>query len=285
MSIGKPCGGQERINSKAEVKQRISLRNIFCIIAKQISYILNTIKHIPNIITLANLTFGLFAIMLAFNDQLSMASYCILIGAFFDFFDGLSARILKVSSDIGKQLDSLADIITFGVAPSFIVFNLLIGFEKEFNFSQYVYAILQNETHYYLPFLALLIPLFSALRLAKFNVDKNQTDSFTGLPTPANALFYIAIPIAIQYQNDNVILQFLIEKEVLSFSVILLCWLMNSKIKYIALKFKSLKSKDHFMQFILIALSSILLLILHFVAIPIIILLYTVLSLINTLRK
>ena len=105
-----------------------------------------------------------------------------LIGAFFDFFDGFFARLLKVSSDIGKQLDSLADLITFGVAPSIIVMHILL-FQNQ-----------DNTSFSNMHFVALIIPIFSALRLAKFNVSTNQDDSFIGLPTPANALFFISIP-------------------------------------------------------------------------------------------
>jgi len=230
-------------------------------------------RHIPNLFTLGNLFFGLLAIKFAYSNELFFASICILSGAFLDFFDGFFARLLKVSGELGKQLDSLADLVTFGVAPSVIVFKLiLMGDSNEFNFDTLAY-------------IAFLIPLFSAYRLAKFNIDTNQFDTFIGLPTPANALFFIAIPIASHFENDSFLLEFLSQKIVLILFVLIMCWLMVSSLPFIALKFKSYKWTGNQNRFILIGLSILLLLLFHFVAVPIIILLYTVLSFINNPRK
>lgn len=132
-------------------------------------------KHIPNSITCCNLISGCIAIVFALDGMLTMALLFIIIGAVFDFFDGMSARLLGVSSPIGKELDSLADVVTFGVAPSCIIFSFLSGFHQHF---------------IPLPFVAFIMAAFSALRLAKFNLDERQTTSFIGLPTPANALFW-----------------------------------------------------------------------------------------------
>ena len=131
-------------------------------------------KHIPNTITCCNLISGCIAIYFAFQGDYSLALLSIIIGAVFDFFDGMSARLLHVSSPIGKELDSLADVVTFGVAPSSIVFEYLCSFHE----------------HLVIPFIAFVMAAFSALRLAKFNLDERQTTSFIGLPTPANALFW-----------------------------------------------------------------------------------------------
>jgi CDP-diacylglycerol--serine O-phosphatidyltransferase len=175
-----------------------------------------------------------------------------------------------VSGELGKQLDSLADLITFGVAPSVIVFQLILSSESEPSTIAYT---------------AFLIPLFSAYRLAKFNIDSNQSDTFIGLPTPANALFFISIPIATYFNGEDVLLEFLSQKTVLIVFVISLCLLMVSSINFIALKFKTFNWKGNEHRFILVGISVILLLLFHFVAVPIIILLYTVLSLINKPRK
>ncbi len=145
-------------------------------------------KHIPNTITCCNLVSGCIAIVFALNGNAQFALVWIIIGAVFDFFDGMSARLLGVSSPIGKELDSLADDVTFGVAPSSIVFNFLCG---------YHYHELPSLLAVSVPFLAYVMAAFSALRLAKFNLDERQSTSFIGLPTPANALFWGALIVGI----------------------------------------------------------------------------------------
>ena len=140
---------------------------------------MNAIKrNIPNIITLANLTCGLFAIIFAFQGDLKVASFCVFLGAFFDFFDGLAARLLKVSGELGKQLDSMADMVTFGVLPALFLFK---------------WAALTPSNLHWLAYSAVLIPVFAAFRLAKFNLDSTQSDAFIGLPTPAAALLTVTI--------------------------------------------------------------------------------------------
>ena len=139
-------------------------------------------RHIPNIITCCNLLSGCVAIYFAFTCSAKLALLWIIIGAVFDFFDGMAARLLGVSSPIGKELDSLADVVTFGVAPSTIVFSEL-GALPALPASLHILSP-------YLPFAAFIIAAFSALRLAKFNIDTRQATSFIGLPTPANALFW-----------------------------------------------------------------------------------------------
>ncbi len=138
-------------------------------------------KHIPNTITSCNLISGCIATAFAFEGNPKMALIFIIIGAVFDFFDGMSARLLKVSSPIGKELDSLADDITFGVAPSTIVFSQLSVLD---------YPSFMEPIRDILPYFAYIMAAFSALRLAKFNLDERQTTSFIGMPTPANALFW-----------------------------------------------------------------------------------------------
>lgn len=240
------------------------------------------LKHLPNLITLSNLFCGLIAILYAFGGHLNIAGGFILLGAFLDFFDGLAARLLKVSGELGKQLDSLADLITFGVAPGIIVFQLLYFQETNGFFNPFEDWI--NRTAYsatYLPYIALLIPIFSALRLAKFNIDTRQTDSFIGLPTPANALFFISIPLMIDFQPTHFLATYLSKTSVLAAATIILSLLMVSEIPLLALKFKTLSWADNKMRFTFITLSVLLLFLLGFVAVPIIILLYPILSIIN----
>lgn len=240
------------------------------------------LKHLPNLITLSNLFCGLLAILYAFGGHLNIAGGFILLGAFLDFFDGLAARLLKVSGELGKQLDSLADLITFGVAPGIIVFQLLFFLETDAFFNPF--EDWSNRTAYqtsYLPYIAFLIPLFSALRLAKFNIDTRQSDSFIGLPTPANALFFIAIPLMLHFQADHFLAAYLTNTTVLALAIVVLSLFMVSEIPLFALKFKNLSWADNKMRFIFIGLTALLLWQFHFVAVPIIILLYPILSIIN----
>ena len=136
-------------------------------------------SHIPNILTLANLFCGILAIKVGFSEHYFLAAFFVVLGAFFDFLDGFAARLLKVQGELGKQLDSFADMVTFGVAPGVVMYSFLSSF------------ILDS----YIPYISFVIPLLSAVRLAKFNIDSNQSDKFIGLPTPANALFFVFIPL------------------------------------------------------------------------------------------
>ncbi len=238
---------------------------------------MNFIKRsIPNIITSSNLFAGCLAIVFAFKGELLNASILILVAAFLDFFDGLSARLLKVSSLIGKELDSLADVVTFGVGPSVIVYQLLLDFYPSDSI---------------IPYFAFIIAVFSAYRLAKFNVDERQTSSFIGLPTPANALFWLSIPL-ISWQATNLdssiansYLDIILHKNSTLIIAFLLCLLMVNELPLFALKLKSLKWKDNSIQFIFIGISIVLILLFYFVAIPFILILYILLSLINNLIK
>ena len=138
-------------------------------------------KYIPNLITSLNLLSGCLAILFVISGDLVIASLLVILGMFFDFFDGLVARLLQVQSEIGKQLDSLADMVTFGVAPGVVIYSFLSSFIEDS----------------YIPYISFVIPLLSAVRLAKFNLDSNQSDKFIGLPTPANALFFVFIPLVL----------------------------------------------------------------------------------------
>lgn len=156
----------------------------------------NIKRQIPNLITLGNLLCGVVAIRYALRAELDYAGLFICLGIFLDFFDGLTARLLKVSSPMGKELDSLADVVTSGVAPAFIVYTILddgIGISfRAAGAGDYSQLML------YIPLIALLIPIFTAFRLAKFNIDEEQAHSFKGLPAPANALIWVGVAFYLQ---------------------------------------------------------------------------------------
>lgn len=182
-------------------------------------------KHIPNTITCCNLVSGCIATVFALKGMPELALLFIIIGAVFDFFDGMSARLLHVSSEIGKELDSLADDITFGVAPASIIYWQLgiIDYPDGFEVLRPV-----------LPFAAYIISAFSALRLAKFNLDTRQTTSFIGLPTPANALFWGSLIVGFNEQIVNSMLSL----PLLLIGICISSWLLVAEIPMFALKFK-----------------------------------------------
>lgn len=202
-------------------------------------------KHIPNTITCLNLISGCVAITYALIGEPQWALLWIIIGATFDFFDGLSARLLGVSSPIGKELDSLADDITFGVAPAAIV---------AYELSVIDYPALLEPYRGYIPYFAFIIAAFSALRLAKFNLDERQTTSFIGLPTPANALFWGSFIIGAKYQIENC-------EWALPALLIMVCvssWLLVCELPMFALKFKQWGWKGNEIRYSFIALCALI---------------------------
>lgn len=210
---------------------------------------MNIKKHIPNTITCCNLLSGCVAAVYAFEGVYPLAFAFIIAGAVFDFFDGLSARALKVSSPIGKELDSLADVITFGFAPATMVFSWL---------RECADAHLDMLIAFAMPFVAFLLVAFSALRLAKFNVDERQTSSFIGLPTPANALFWGALVIG---SHDAIVGQPYGWVLVLGL-VLLFSWLLVAEIPMFSLKFKNLSWKCNRIVYIFLLVSLVLLIVL-----------------------
>jgi len=182
-------------------------------------------KYIPNTLTCCNLVSGCIATMFALHADPKWALTWIIIGAAFDFFDGMSARILHVSSPIGKELDSLADDITFGIAPAAIVFAELRDMD---------YPSFLESTRAFLPYIAFIMAAFSALRLAKFNIDKRQATSFIGMPTPANALFWGSF-VASQRAWFELVPWMSV---LIIMLVFLCCWLMVCELPMFALKFK-----------------------------------------------
>lgn len=238
-------------------------------------------KHIPNSFTSANLLCGCFGITFAFNGQLEFTALLVLLAAAFDFFDGFTARMLKAYSDIGKELDSLADLVSFGMVPGFIVYHLLNP-----ELSQSMNALVSsNPVALNLRYVAFLIPVFSALRLAKFNVDTRQSDSFIGVPTPANAMLFASFPLILIAQPFISNVNFSAEITNVYFLLgltLVMCYLMVSELPLISFKFKNFGWKGNEPRYVLLIISIASIVFLQFMAIPIIILLYILISIVNT---
>ena len=201
-------------------------------------------KHIPNTITCCNLISGCIATVFALYGIPEMALLFIILGAVFDFFDGMTARVLGVSSPIGKELDSLADDVTFGVAPASILFWFLGIID---------YPSFLEEWRGVIPFFAFIISAFSALRLAKFNLDTRQTTSFIGLPTPANALFWGSLIVGFGTQ----MMYSLYTLPLLLIGTVISSWLLVAEIPMFALKFKHWGFKDNEIKYGFVIFSAI----------------------------
>lgn len=219
-------------------------------------------KNIPNAITCCNLLSGCVAVSQAFAGDMEMAFFFIIIGALFDFCDGLVARLLHVSSPIGKELDSLADCVTFGVAPSAMVFGTL-------------QMLTENE---YLPYIAFIMAAFSALRLAKFNLDERQTTSFIGLPTPANALFWASLIVGYQ---DEIIASLSFAKFIIIIMVLICSYILIAEIPMFSLKFKHYGWKGNEIRYIFLLTGLVLIIIFFEKALAIAIAWYVLLSVIS----
>ena len=234
--------------------------------------------QIPNFITLLNLLSGSIAIILVFNDKLTLASWFIILAAIFDFFDGFLARLLHAKTGIGAQLDSLADVISFGLAPSAIIYRLIL---HDPNIPE-----LSAGNMPILPFVALLLVVSGAYRLARFNTDPAQSDEFKGLPIPATGLFVAALPLILnQYDKAPGLTSILENSYTLITIVIFLSWMMVSNLPMIAIKFKNLKWQDNAYRFILIGSAPVLFALFRFTAVPMIIFLYIILSVISLSLK
>jgi CDP-diacylglycerol---serine O-phosphatidyltransferase len=226
-------------------------------------------KHIPNFITCLNLFSGCVAVYFIFQNELVYASYLVGLAAVFDFLDGMLARVLGAYSEIGKQLDSLADMVSFGFVPGAMMFMLLQRVGGNFFIPETI-----------LPFFGFIITVFSALRLAKFNIDTRQTTSFIGLPTPACAIFVASLPLILN-NGDLMFFELILSPTTLLITTFILSYLLVAELPLFALKFKSLTWADNSVRFIFVGLSVILLALLNFAAIPLIIVLYIVLSIFN----
>lgn len=227
-------------------------------------------KQIPNIITLLNLFCGAIAVVLAVQDRLDWAFFFVALGIFFDFFDGFFARLLNVKSDLGLQLDSLADMVTSGVVPGIAMFQLLS--KSDF--------VTQSDSLFaeIFPYFGFFITLASAYRLAKFNIDTRQTTGFVGLPTPANALFILSLPVILQYYSVDFLQNFLQNVWVLTGITLLSCYMLNAEIPLFALKFKDYSFQNNMIKYIFLIVSVLGLLFFQLIAVPVIIVLYVLIS-------
>ncbi|WPY97883.1 CDP-alcohol phosphatidyltransferase family protein [Christiangramia sp. OXR-203] len=239
-------------------------------------------KHVPNLITSLNLLSGSIAVIFAVQGNLVLAAIFVAAGIFFDFFDGLAARALDVKSEVGLQMDSLADVVTSGVVPGIVMYQLIVKAlpssgslstdwdSSEFELNLQPFALI-----------GLLIIVASAYRLAKFNVDDRQTDSFIGLPTPANALLILSLPLILTYESVPIINQLILNEWFLVGLTILSCILLNAELPLFALKFSDWGFKENKLRYFFIVSCLLLIVLLKFIAIPAIILLYVLLSVIS----
>ena len=225
---------------------------------------MNLTKHIPNTLTCLNLISGMAGIYFVLEGHISYGAYFILIAAFFDFFDGFAARMLKVSSDIGKELDSLADLVTFGVLPTFIIFRMMMDI----------------STESYLPYISFLIGVLSAVRLAKFNVDTRQSERFIGLPTPANALFLSTLPFLALYADW--VAQLILNIYFLAALSVVMSLLLVAELPLIALKFKDFTVRNNVFRYIVLLIAVVSIIWLGLGGIPLVIISYIGLSIIES---
>ncbi len=235
---------------------------------------MNIKKNIPNIITCGNLFCGCLAIVYGLKGDLVFTAYLVGIGAILDFLDGLIARILNVHSEIGKQLDSLADMVTFGVVPGIVLFVLLSN-------------SIEETAPYWLVYSGFLVTIFSAVRLARFNTDTRQTNFFIGLPTPAATILICSLPLIINFQpqmaGHNLVA--IIKSPIFLISIsVIVSILLIAELPLFALKFKNFGWSDNVLRYTFLIISCILLILFKFIAIPFIIFLYISLSVANNMK-
>lgn len=245
-------------------------------------------RLIPNALTMGNLLCGCVAIMFAVNNHLDYAALFVVIGIIFDFFDGFAARILNVTGELGKQLDSLADMVTSGVVPGIVMYKLfqisqgaISTPSSRSGFLPSSFKINSDAGVDILASVGFVITLASAYRLAKFNIDTRQTDSFIGVPTPANTLLILSLPLILRFQSSDLLEQIILSPYFLIAMTLLSAYLLNANIPLFALKFKSFGLAENKLRYSFLIVSIVLLIILKFIAIPFIIVLYIVLSLLN----
>jgi len=248
-------------------------------------------KHLPNLITLLNLLSGTIAVFFAVKEQLVLASFFVFLGIFFDFFDGLAARLLNVQGELGKQLDSLADVVTSGVVPGIVLFQLISkaltkgswNLKNVVNFKTPMWD--HFNTTFFIALIGLIVTLAAAYRLAKFNIDERQTSSFIGLPTPAAALVVLSLPLILTYSHNQFFINLIENGWFLIGLAVLLSYLMNAEIPLFSLKFKDYTWKNNKIKFSYILITALLCVFLQFVAIPIVIIVYVLLSFIDIKLK
>jgi len=234
-------------------------------------------KHIPNIFSLLNLFAGCIAILFAGSGKFLIAFIFVGVGIFFDFFDGFFARLFKIQGELGKQIDSFADMVTSGVVPGLVMFKMLSEYSEH-------WIKIYSDTFIviFLPCFGFIITIGSCLRLAKFNIDTEQTDSFIGLPTPANAIFILSLPLILEYTESNFVYNLFSNMWFLMGITVLSAYILNAKIRLFSLKVKRKGFSGYKLQILFIVVSVVLLVAFGFLGIPLLILWYILLSVFET---
>jgi CDP-diacylglycerol--serine O-phosphatidyltransferase len=230
--------------------------------------------QIPNLFTMLNLFSGCVALVMVADSKFDLAFLFVSLGIFFDFFDGFFARKFNVAGPLGVQLDSLADMVTSGVVPGYVMYKML---------SNFINPLVMNMDWFRImfPFIGFIITLGACYRLAKFNIDTRQSDSFIGLPTPANALFFTSLPILPLVLHDNFEIEFSFNKVTLLILTVVSAYIMNAEIPLFSLKIKNFSFAKYKLQIFFLVVSVLMLLFLNIVAVPLIIVLYVLLSVLD----
>lgn len=229
---------------------------------------MNIKKHIPNTITLLNLFCGCIALVFVSKLDFQMAFLFVCLGIFLDFFDGFFARLFKVSSPLGLQLDSLADMVTSGVVPGYVMYKLLTN----------DYAFGEDSLF---PYLGFIITLGACYRLANFNIDTRQSDSFIGLPTPANALFILSLPLILIENQNSQWVEIVFNRGVLIAISLLSAFVMNAEIPLFSLKIKNFSFQKNALQVFFLVSCVLLALFFKYLGVALIIVFYVLLSVLN----
>ena len=230
-------------------------------------------KHLPNLLTSLNLVCGCLALVAVFHHRFDAVLFLLLTAGVLDFFDGFAARLLGVDGALGKQLDSLADVVTFGVVPGFVLYQMIVyAIGNKMN-------IVNDSPVWYWAYLAMIIPVASAYRLAKFNIDTRQSHYFLGLPTPANGIFWASLPVAVKESENPMLAEWFGNPIFLITLGFISALAMVSEMPLISFKFKHFGLKGNEGKYLLLILSALLLGIFTLSALPIIIVLYVFLSL------
>lgn len=235
---------------------------------------MNIKRLVPNLFTMLNLFCGCVALVMVADYNFELAFYVVCLGIFFDFFDGFFARKFNVAGPLGVQLDSLADMVTSGVVPGFVMYQLLMN-------KKHLYFTNLEWYDVVLPYFGFIITLGACFRLAKFNIDTRQTDSFIGLPTPANALFITSLPLVVEYIHHVVDMGFSFNRWVLIGLTLLSAYIMNAELPLFSLKIKNFSLAKYKLQISFLVVSILMLTVLQILAVPLIIILYVFLSIIN----
>jgi CDP-diacylglycerol--serine O-phosphatidyltransferase len=247
------------------------------------SKISNIFFWVPNAITALNLVCGSLSVFFAINGQLGWAAVFIFVAAIFDFLDGFAARLLKAYSVIGKELDSLADLISFGLAPAAMVFTMLqLTLFGKYQPIQFIEASLSQ---WILLFTSLIITVSGAFRLAKFNTDDRQSEQFLGMPIPANAIFFASLGLILELGTKAAIVPVILNKYTLLIAIFACSFLMVSELPMFNLKFKNIKLKENALRFFFLGVTLLMLIFLQLYALPLIIIWYVILSIISHLSE